>query len=76
MQDSLAANEAEIFKRAAHTFKSSSANVGAFGVQALCQTMENEATTDNPDTLKTALAEVITQFQQVKDELQNWADTK
>ena len=76
MQDSLEANEIEIFKRAAHTFKSSSANVGASGIQTLCQSMENEATTGNLDTLKTPLTEVITQFQQVKDELQKWSDTQ
>lgn len=73
MEESLKKQDAETFRRAAHTFKSSSANVGAFDLQALCQSMETQAVSGDITPLKDPLTLAIEQFDQVKNELQQWA---
>ncbi|MCL6271481.1 Hpt domain-containing protein [Sansalvadorimonas sp. 2012CJ34-2] len=40
MKYALSGSNAEDFQRAAHSFKSSSANIGAFGLQTICLELE------------------------------------
>ena len=74
MQESLLSDDAEAFKRAAHSFKSSSANVGAFDLQALCQVMEDQASTGEIASLKKELTAATSQFEKVKAELLAWGN--
>ena len=73
MKKSLITQDTEAFRRAAHTLKSSSANVGGLDLQTLCQTMETAAVNGSIDPLKESLDLAEAQFNQVKAELQQWA---
>jgi len=75
MQRSLESNDSETFRRAAHTFKSSSANVGAFDLQALCQYMETKASAGDMSTLSTSLDATIKNFDLVKQALNQWVNS-
>ena len=72
MQEGLLSDNMETFKRAAHSFKSSSANIGAFDLQALCQVMENQASTGEIASLEKELTTAKSQFEKVKAELSTW----
>ncbi len=73
MEKGLSEQSAETVRNAAHTFKSSCANVGAFELQNICQVMETEAANGDLSNIKNALAQVTEQFNNVKISLEQWA---
>jgi signal transduction histidine kinase/CheY-like chemotaxis protein/HPt (histidine-containing phosphotransfer) domain-containing protein len=70
LRDAVARNDASAIKNAAHSLKSSSGNVGAFTLSALCKEMEeigrNNATAQATDTLSA----IETEYAAVQDVLE------
>lgn len=56
MQSSIVSKDATVLRRTAHTLKSSSANLGAFGLSDLCREMEMLAKTNNLERAEKLLA--------------------
>jgi len=69
LRDAVAASEAEALRQAAHSFKSSSANLGAQPLAALCKVLEDRGRTQQWDEVATLMAAMEIQYQQVWDAL-------
>ncbi len=70
---SLATGNIETFQRAAHSFKSSCANIGALNLQQLCLQMEEKAIGENLDAgCETLLKQAQSQFADVQQALTNY----
>ena len=65
----MAAGEAETLRQAAHSFKSSSATLGAQPLAALCKVLEDRGRTQQWDEVATLMAAMEIQYQQVWDAL-------
>jgi HPt (histidine-containing phosphotransfer) domain-containing protein len=57
LTDGLNRGDVKLVERAAHTLKSSSANIGAIGLSALCKEMEERARTQGCDAVKSLVGE-------------------
>lgn len=68
MRSTLAAKNAEAFRRAAHSMKSNAATFGAMDLSALAKELENLARENNLE-VGNRVDLIETEFQQVKSEL-------
>lgn len=57
----------DVLRRAAHTLKGSSLNVGAVRVAELCKVLEQQLRATHPDDLRGQLERIEAQVQQVHD---------
>jgi HPt (histidine-containing phosphotransfer) domain-containing protein len=58
--------EADLIRRAAHSFKGSSSNIGALQLSSLCSTVEKKALANNFDGLTDDLHAIEQEFAQVE----------
>ena len=72
MRQGLSSDDNEQLKRAAHTLKSSSANVGAMDLQRVCQTLEDQAGNIDTTSLSKQVHHIMHQFEAIKTQLQQW----
>lgn len=61
--------DANLIRRAAHSFKGSSSNIGALHLSALCSAVEKKALAGNLDGLVTDLARIESEFAKVEASL-------
>ncbi len=66
MATALSSNDAEAFRRAAHSLKSNSANFGALGLSGRFKELEEMGKSGNLEGAGTLVAEADTEYQQVK----------
>jgi two-component system sensor histidine kinase/response regulator len=66
LQESLATTDALSLKRAAHSLKGSSANLGARRVAALCEELEQTASNDSFSKVRALLRELEQEFEHVQ----------
>lgn len=59
-------SDADSIRRAAHSFKGSSSNIGALQLAALCSTLEKKALENNLDGLVADLEAIAQEFAQVQ----------
>ncbi|MGB3610096.1 MAG: Hpt domain-containing protein [Cellvibrio sp.] len=64
--------DAEVIRRAAHSFKGSSSNIGASRLAELCSQIEVQALTGNLDIIPELLAEAEVEFTRVTTLLQEF----
>ena len=69
LRDAVAAGDAEALRQAAHGLKSSSGNLGAQPLVALCKTLEERGRMRQLDDAPALLAAVETQYQQLREAL-------
>jgi len=74
IDQSVAAGDAETLQREAHSLKSSSASIGAFGLSELCKTLEYAGRDGNPERISEMVAEIKAEFDRVKAELETHPD--
>ncbi len=73
MKESLSGSNAEEFCRAAHSFKSSSANIGAFGLQTICSELETMGKAHNlGEEVGEQLAKAEQEYASVQSALQGF----
>ncbi|WP_049629923.1 Hpt domain-containing protein [Cellvibrio sp. pealriver] len=65
--------DADQIRRAAHSFKGSSSNVGALQLSALCAAMEKKALAGNFNGLAADLSQIEIEFAKVEDSLRTFA---
>ncbi len=66
LEEALAEGDAEALSNAAHTLKSSSANLGAAKLAAACEALETQARANDLDDAQTRLVEIEQAFQAVR----------
>lgn len=71
IEQATAAADAEALRRAAHSFKGSSGNMGAFRLSDLCRQIEEFARDGAPDRCPPLVAELSGEFARVEAELQS-----
>ena len=59
-------NDVESFRRAAHSFKSSCANIGAFQLQGICVELEEIGKSGSLDQVGTQLSQLDEEYAQVR----------
>jgi HPt (histidine-containing phosphotransfer) domain-containing protein len=64
--DVIQGTDADLIRRAAHSFKGSSSNIGAPQLSALCSSLEKKALDNNFDGLANDLADIEQEFAQVQ----------
>jgi HPt (histidine-containing phosphotransfer) domain-containing protein len=69
LQEAVARGDAGAMARAAHAFKSSSANLGAMGLAELCRRMEDLGRASSTSGAESLVAEIETQYTRVAAEL-------
>ena len=69
LRDAVAAGDAEALRQAAHGLKSSSGNLGARPLMALCKTLEERGRMRHLDDAPALLAAVETRYQQLREAL-------
>lgn len=62
--------DADVIRRAAHSFKGSSSNIGAARLAELCSNLETQALAGNFDVLPQQLTEIESEFTRVATLLQ------
>ncbi len=75
MSDSLKGEDITTFQRAAHSFKSSCANVGAVELSQIAQKMETQASVEAIPVLQEYLNTTQQQFVEVTKNLKHWMTT-
>ena len=65
LHDVIQGTEADLIRRAAHSFKGSSSNIGAPRLSALCSALEKKALANNFEGLGSDLDEIEREFAQV-----------
>ncbi|HSC67315.1 MAG TPA: Hpt domain-containing protein [Cellvibrio sp.] len=65
--------EADLIRRAAHSFKGSSSNIGALQLSALCAALEKKALANNFDGLDSDVDQIEHEFAQVIVSLKNFS---
>lgn len=65
LREVIQGSEADLIRRAAHSFKGSSSNVGAIQLSALCAVLEKKAFNNNLDGLGSDLDLIEQEFAQV-----------
>jgi HPt (histidine-containing phosphotransfer) domain-containing protein len=75
MRNALAAGDGKALKRAAHTLKSNSANVGALQLAQSCQTMELRAGTAKFDDAEDSICYIESQYARVRAALSDCPTT-
>ncbi|MEN0038860.1 MAG: Hpt domain-containing protein [Cellvibrio sp.] len=63
--------DADAIRRAAHSFKGSSSNIGALQLSALCSALEKKALANNFDGLVADLSAIEREFAQVQNLLRS-----
>ena len=71
MEEALSTNNAEAFRRAAHSMKSNSANFGAMNLSRLCKELEDIGKNNPLDQAPPLLVQAKTEYQQVKTALES-----
>ena len=66
LQDAVSAQDATALQKAAHSFKSSSANVGAVGLSELCREMEAMGRENNTDNAAPLLSNIQAKYKTVQ----------
>jgi len=66
MRKARATNDAETFRRAAHSLKSNSANFGALNLAHLCKTLEEAGKRGELEGVERNIAQIENEFEQVK----------
>jgi CheY-like chemotaxis protein/HPt (histidine-containing phosphotransfer) domain-containing protein len=69
LNDAVAANEGEIIRSIAHSFKSGSANLGALRLAEICAEMERFGNANTMDVNKEILARIETEYEKVRNAL-------
>lgn len=65
LREVIQSSEADLIRRAAHSFKGSSGNIGAPQLSALCATLEKKALENNLEGLASDLDSIEHEFAQV-----------
>ncbi|UTF60789.1 Hpt domain-containing protein [Gilvimarinus sp. DA14] len=73
MQKALAAGQSEELRRAAHSLKGSSSNIGAAGLMEACRQIEVRAAASDLTGLEHLLVDLQSEFSQVKQQLDIYA---
>lgn len=71
LETGLASGEIKLVERAAHTLKSSSANIGALNLSALCKRIEELARNQQKDAIKSLVADTTKSFSEAEAVLQS-----
>jgi HPt (histidine-containing phosphotransfer) domain-containing protein len=69
MEESLVTGDLEIMRRAAHTLKSSSANMGAVLLSQICKDMEEAARNENQDSYRSMSGRCQDAYSEFEDAL-------
>ena len=69
LNEAVAANDGEIIRSIAHTFKSGSANLGALRLAEICAEMESYGNANTMDVNKEILARIETEYEKVGNAL-------
>ena len=69
IREALESGDLAAVKRAAHSLKGSSANVGARGMQQICERLEHGATADRLSEARALVAQLIEEFSVVEQAL-------
>ena len=69
LRDAAAAGDLAALKRAAHSLKGSSANVGARGMQQICEQLEHEVTADALTDARSLVTQLNEEFTVVEQAL-------
>tara|TARA_R110002094_G_scaffold149605_1_gene138197 strand:+ start:123 stop:482 length:360 start_codon:yes stop_codon:yes gene_type:complete len=69
LESSLASQDAEVFERAAHSIKGSSANLGAMPLRGIAEKIEHHARNEGIGGTEEMLAELKARFAEAKVEL-------
>ena len=69
LRELIQGNDADLIRRAAHSFKGSSSNLGAIQLSALCAAIEKKALAGNFNGLAADLAELEGEFARVEQSL-------
>lgn len=67
LREVVSGTEADPIRRAAHSFKGSSSNVGALRLMTLCLSLEKKAMANNFERLEQDLVEIEQEFAQVQE---------
>ncbi|WP_020209473.1 Hpt domain-containing protein [Gilvimarinus chinensis] len=70
MQRALAAGQSDELRRAAHSLKGSSSNIGASGLMNTCRQIEERAAASELRGLEHLLVDLQSEFSQVKQQLE------
>lgn len=73
LREVVGGTEADPIRRAAHSFKGSSSNIGALRLTALCYSLEKKAMTNNLEQLDQDLLDIEQEFAQVQELLRTLA---
>lgn len=73
LRDVIQGTEADLIRRAAHSFKGSSSNIGAMQLSALCAALEKKALANNFDGLGRDVDEIEHEFAQVVVSLRSFS---
>ena len=73
LRDVIQGTEADLIRRAAHSFKGSSSNIGAMQLSALCAAVEKKALANNFDGLCSDVDEIEREFAQVVVSLRSFS---
>ena len=73
LRDVIQGTEADLIRRAAHSFKGSSSNIGAQQLSALCSALEKKALANNFDGLSSDVDEIEREFAQVVISLKSFS---
>ncbi len=65
LREVIQGTEADLIRRAAHSFKGSSSNIGALQLSAMCSAVEKKALTNNFEGLANDLEGIEQEFAQV-----------
>jgi len=74
LQEALSVNDGEVLRRSAHSLKSSSANVGAFGLSEISRELEMECRNNSGEDAARLVSAIESEFMRVKDALQRESD--
>lgn len=69
MQRALAAGQCDDLRRAAHSFKGSSSNIGAAGIVAICKSIEDQAAARKLAGIESQLVDLQQEFSLVRAQL-------
>jgi HPt (histidine-containing phosphotransfer) domain-containing protein len=69
VENGLASGEIKLVERAAHTLKSSSANIGALNLSAICKRIEELARNQEKDAIKPLLADTTRSYSEAESAL-------
>ncbi|WP_039913877.1 Hpt domain-containing protein [Cellvibrio mixtus] len=69
LQELIQGNDADLIRRAAHSFKGSSSNIGAQQLSALCAALEKKALAGELENLTVDVARIEQEFQLVLTQL-------